>query len=123
MTAKVYRIAGDLPGQRSNALEHAFAQGSWRVRRYNDVCFEIQGEDVRLDLDAGDTENGDGWDYLISGNIEGEYSTAVARFRELAALLDRGGIPYQLELDDDGDLDGAALVLRHPCFPEGRYPS
>ena len=49
--------------------------------------------------------------------------TAVARVREPAALLDRAGILYQFELDDDGDIDGAALVLRHLCFPEGRYPS
>lgn len=123
MTAKVYRIAGDLPSQRSNALEQAFAQGPWRVRRYNDVCFEIEGEDVRLDVDATVAENGGGWDYLISGNVEGEYDTAVARVRELAAMLDRGGIPYQLELDDEADIDGKALVLRHPRFPEGRYPS
>lgn len=123
MTAKVYRIAGDLPGQRSNALEQAFMQGPWRVRRHDDVCFEIQGEDVQLDLDAGAAENGVGWDYLISGKVEGEYDTAVARVRELAALLDRGGIPYQLELDDEEDMNGQALVIRHPAFPEGRYPS
>lgn len=123
MTAKLYRIAGDLPGQRSSALEQALAQGPWRVRRYNDVCFEIRGGGVQLDVDAGSTEDGVGWDYLISGNVEGEYDTAVARIRELAVLLDRGGIPYQLELDEEGDLEGEALVLRHPDFPEGRYPS
>jgi hypothetical protein len=123
MTAKLYRIAGDLPGQHSSALEQAFARGPWRVRRYNDVCFEIEGEDVRLDVDAGAAEVGVGWDYLISGSVEGEYDTAVARVRELAALLDRGGIPYQLELDDEGDLESEALVLRHPDFPEDRYPS
>lgn len=123
MTAKVYRIAGDIPGQRANALEQAFAQGPWRVRRYNDVCFEIHGKDARIDVDAGAAENGGGWDYLISGNVEGEYDTAVARVRELAALLDRGGIPYQLELDDEEDMDGKALVLRHPGFSKDRYPS
>jgi hypothetical protein len=121
MTAKLYRISGDLPGQQSSALEQAFAQGPWRVRRYNDVCLEIQGEGVRLDVNAGAAEDGVGWDYLISGNVEGEYDTAVARIRELAALLDRGEIPYQLELDDEGDLEGEALVLRHPDFPESRY--
>lgn len=123
MTAKVYRIAGDLPGQRSNALEQAFAQGPWRVRRYDDVCFELQGDDVQLDVDAGPAENGVGWDYLISGNVEGDYDAAVARLRELAALLDRGGIPYQLELDDEEAMDGKSFVIRHPDFPEGRYPS
>ena len=63
---------------------------------------------------------------MISGKVEGEYETAVARVRELAALLDRGGIPYQLELDDlddEEDEDGRGLLLRHPDFPEGRYPS
>lgn len=123
MTLKVYRISGDLPGQHSNALEQAFAQGPWRVRRYDDVCFEIRGEDVRLDVDAGPAEDGVGWDYLISGSVEGEYEAAVARIRELAEMLDRGGIPYQLELDDEEDVDGEALILRHPGFPEGRYPS
>lgn len=123
MAAKRYRIAGSLPGQHSSVLEQALAQGPWRVRRYNDVCFEIQGEGVQLDVDAGSAEDGVGWDYLISGNVEGEYDTAVARVRELAALLDRGGIPYQLELDDEGDLESEALVLRHPDFPEDRYPS
>jgi len=93
------------------------------VRRHDDVCFEIQGEDVRLDVNAGAAENGDSWGYLISGNVEGEYDAAVARVRELAALLGRGGIPCQLELDDEEDIDGEALVLRHPGFPQDRYPS
>lgn len=44
-------------------------RGRWRVCRYNDVCFEIEGEDIRLDVDAGATEDRDGWDYLISGNV------------------------------------------------------
>lgn len=53
--------------------------------------------------------------------FEADYDTAVVRIRELAALLDRGGIPYQIGLDDEEALDGRPLVLRHPSFPEGRY--
>lgn len=122
MTTKVYRIAGDLPGQRPDALEQALAQGPWRVRRYHDVCFEIEGEDLELDLDARRAGGGTGWDYLLSGNVTADHDSAVARLWELAALLDRGGIAYQLELDDDEDLDASPLVIRHPDFPRGRYP-
>jgi hypothetical protein len=110
-------ISGDLPDAAPAAVRQVLADLGVPIRVHHEIDVEWSEPGIDIHFEGVLRPEG-GVDYLITGSIVGERAAAIERVQTLAKALEARGIVYQLELDDERDLDGGKVVtLAHPKFP------